>query len=73
MTNERMLKKFDERIVSQLNDALWYLNYNHKELARQSVEAARVLVWVADDLELLNFDDWSTINRMLLDTYYRLF
>ena len=73
MEKQEMLKMFDNRVLEMLRDALWYLDNEHENLARQSVECARMIAWVADDLDLISFDDWSVINRLLLDTYFRLF
>lgn len=69
-----MIKQFDERVLEMMNDAIQFLEkYNDKELARERFECARQIVWLAEDLKVITYKEWDTINTMLHQVYYRIY
>ena len=69
-----MISQFDERVLEMMNDAIQFLEkYNNKELARERVECARQIVWLAEDLKVITYKEWDTINTMLHQVYYKMY
>lgn len=72
MTKKEMKRIIESDMLDRLNALIYCTEKGYEYCYSAEVNAIKALVWTANSLGVLSYEDWKVINNMLHDTEYRM-
>lgn len=72
MTKREVKEIMDRDILIRLESVIWFIKNDARNNARREVNNVMRLIWTANSLGVIKFDEWKTITEFLHDLEFKM-